>query len=312
MSNNKHVAILLSTYNGQSYIKEQLDSLFSQTYQNFTIYIRDDASTDNTVALITEYRSQLSPSLQTKLTILDNSSMENWGYMKSFWYLLSVCPDTDYYAFCDQDDVWLPNKLERAVDSLNNQDSSIPLLYSSRFDYYSGDLQFQEHGLLYPYSISFEKVAFYTPAFGFTIMINRTLRDVALSCKSLIGIPHDGWCQKIATSMGRFIYDPEITAKYRRHSSSVTIAGFSKLTLVRKWLQNDIFGKGLSENYWLLKRFHEEYANLLDSSILRFINLFQEQPFKLSIWLKRLFYPKRLRPSLGGELALRICFIFYK
>lgn len=312
MSNSKHIAILLSTYNGQPFIKEQLDSIFQQSYQNFTIYVRDDASSDATVNILNEYKSQLSQLQQDKLIIIENPNKVNWGYMKSFWYLLSTCPRTDYYAFCDQDDIWLPNKLERGILSLEQDNADIPLLYSSRFDYYSGNLEFQEHGLLYPYHISFDKVAFYTPAFGFTIIINGKLREVALSANDLTDIPHDGWCQKIATAMGHFIYDTEITAKYRRHSSSVTIAGFSKFKLITKWIQNDILGKGLSENYWVLKRFKDEYNTSLSGEVLQFVNLFCQQPFSFKTWFSRLFYPKRLRPTLGGELALRICFLIYK
>ena len=133
MSKLPLVNVLLSTYNGARYIQQQLDSLFAQTYANMTIYIRDDGSTDNTLSLIIPYLSRK----EKQIILLDNREKLNIGYMKSFWLLLKESGDADYYAFCDQDDVWLPDKIEAGVRALSKKDPSIPLLFSSSFDYYA-------------------------------------------------------------------------------------------------------------------------------------------------------------------------------
>lgn len=305
------VMILMSTYNGALYIEEQLDSIFKQTYQNFEVLIRDDASKDNTVEIIERYKSRLEPAQAQKISIISCNN-KNMGYMRSFWYLLKVSPEADAYAFCDQDDVWEPTKIERGVQHLQKEKQDMPLLYTSRFAYYSGDMIFQEEGIKYPYNITFDKVAFYTPAFGFTIMINDKLRKKALSTRDLTDIPHDAWCLKIATAFGKIIYDEVITARYRRHETTVTHATASKMKMVKEWIAKDIVKGNQRERYWFLTRFMEEFGSELSNQEKEFIQLFGEQKNTLLLGIKRVCYKHRLRPTLGGEAALRICFLLGK
>lgn len=304
MSSDPKVNILLSTYNGEKYLAGQLDSLLAQTYKNIVIYVRDDGSKDHTMSILRSYCQKSS-----RIILLNSSEGRNLGYMESFWTLLRESAPADYYAFCDQDDYWFPEKIERGVKALEKEDSALPLLYSSSFVYCDEAMNFSGNPSRISTPVLFKDVLFYTPAFGFTILINRTLRNTALSASSLKDIPHDGWCQKIAASMGKFIYDSEQTAKYRRHSSTVTYANSNKLHLVSKWLKNDVFGAGLSEYHFILKRFHEEYAKNLGDTSCACLNLFKEQPVTPPLYFKRLLFPKRLRPSLGGEIALRLCFL---
>ena len=105
------VNILLPTYNGEKYLSQQLDSLLLQTYPNISITIRDDGSSDRTLSIISEYQS----AYPDRIIIIDNPTMTNLGYMQNFWTLLKSSNDSQYYAFCDQDDVWNSNKIELAV-----------------------------------------------------------------------------------------------------------------------------------------------------------------------------------------------------
>lgn len=309
MASNPKVNILLSTYNGEKYLSEQLDSLLAQTYPNITICIRDDGSKDNTFSILKNYEQKSLLSSGPKIILLNSYSGQNLGYMQSFWTLLADCPPADYYAFCDQDDFWLPTKIEAGVHALENEKANLPLLYSSSFTYCDENMTFTGNPATIKEPIRFKDVMFYTPAFGFTIMINEVLRSIALSASSLKNIPHDGWCQKIAASMGKFIYDPSQTAKYRRHASTVTYANSNKLQLIVKWIKNDILGIGLKEYHFILKRFYEEYSSSLNQPVSHDLALFMEQPVRISLYFKRLFFPRRLRPSLSGELALRLCFL---
>lgn len=303
------VNVLLSTYNGEKYLSSQLDSLLAQSYKNIYIYIRDDGSTDATLSIINSYIAKYHQSNNPQIILLDNPQKENLGYMKSFWTLLEKSAPADYYAFCDQDDFWLPDKVKLGIQALEKEDPNRPLLYSSSFTYCDEKMNIMGNPIPMSTPVSFEKTLFYTPAFGFTIIINETLRKIALSSSSLENIPHDGWCQKIAASMGKFIYDPISSAKYRRHSSTVTYANASRLQLFTKWIKNDILGIGLSEYHFVIKRFYDEYHPFFDQSIADCFNTFKEQSITLPLYLKRLFYPKRLRPSLSGEIALRLCFL---
>lgn len=303
------VNILLSTYNGEKYLPAQLESLLAQTWKPVTIYIRDDGSTDGTLSVLKTYAERSVSSGGHRIILLDNPNHQNLGYMQSFWTLLCKSEPADYYAFCDQDDYWLPNKIESGVLALSKESASLPLLYSSSFTYCDDFMRFTGNPTPVRMPVTLKDVLYYTPAFGFTILINRTLRDLALSASSLDNIPHDGWCQKIAASMGKFVYDSTQTAKYRRHDSTVTYADSDRLKLIGKWLKNDILGIGLREYRFVLQRFYEEYHARLGTEDLELLELFMKQPGSPSAYGKRLFYPKRLRPTLGGELALRLCFL---
>jgi len=303
MKKNPKVNILLSTYNGEKYLTAQIESLLVQTYNNITIYVRDDGSKDNTCAVLEDYAKK------GLIILIENAKKVNLGYKESFWTLLRESAQADYYAFCDQDDIWYPNKVELGVTALEQESDSLPLLYFSSFIYCDEQLRFVGKPTDMPASVTFKDVLFYSPAFGFTVLINHELRNIALSASSLKNIPHDVWCQKIAASMGKIIYDSTQTARYRRHPHTVTYMTANKLNMTLQWLKNDILGKGLSEYYYILRRFYEEYASQLKGSDRRYLSILMERPTTLILYLKRLFLPVRFRPSLGGELALRLCFL---
>ncbi len=105
----KKVIILLSTYNGEKYLEEQLESLIAQEGVTTEILVRDDGSTDSTTAILDEWQQR---------GLLKWYSTTNVGCCKSFINLLETAADDAYYAFCDQDDVWLPNKLKLSMDKM--------------------------------------------------------------------------------------------------------------------------------------------------------------------------------------------------
>lgn len=117
-----NVLVLLSVYNGKQYIKPLLESVLNQKNVNLDILVRDDGSNDNTIDIIKGYNE---PCIHV---VRGN----NLGYAKSFWSLLQNAGEYDYYAFCDQDDIWQEEKLYNAIKMLEKEDISIPLLYTSR------------------------------------------------------------------------------------------------------------------------------------------------------------------------------------
>src|ERR1700719_2334213 len=116
------VCVLLSTYNGEAFLEAQLESLRAQTGVEVRLHARDDGSTDGTVALLRRHAG-------TWPSLVGLQSAENLGPAKSFLELLRTAPDADFYAFCDQDDVWLPGKLARAAEALAGDTG--PALYCS-------------------------------------------------------------------------------------------------------------------------------------------------------------------------------------
>ena len=118
------VIVLLSIYNGEKFLNKQLESLFKQkTSCNITIYYRDDGSTDKSMDIIESWKKYLS------IIECPSSRKQNLGPALSFWELMNTAPDADFYTFCDQDDIWYENKIEKAVRSICDKKDAV--LYCS-------------------------------------------------------------------------------------------------------------------------------------------------------------------------------------
>ena len=117
--NAQQIAILLATYNGGKYIREQLESLFQQYCDQFHLYVRDDGSSDDTMKIVEEFRQKY----PDRITILEDSQKHR-GAAKSFMYLLENV-DSEYYMFCDQDDIWLPEKIEKTFARMKEVEKAI-------------------------------------------------------------------------------------------------------------------------------------------------------------------------------------------
>ena len=122
MERHPKVNIIVSTYNGSKYIREQLKSLFDQSYPNIDIYVRDDGSDDGTLDILKEYEAS------GTVTLIRG---ENLGFCGSFMELLRLTDKGDFWSFCDQDDIWYPDKVALAVKWLERQKQEEPLLYYS-------------------------------------------------------------------------------------------------------------------------------------------------------------------------------------
>lgn len=303
------VYILLSTYNGEKYLVEQLDSIFDQTYTNFILFVRDDGSTDHTVDILINYKEKRKDILD-RLVILNNDQCLNVGWKKSFWKLLVECGDADYYAFSDQDDIWLPNKLKYAVEKLEKEKKNIPVMYFSQYNYCDESLNVLHPAVVPRLPIKFKDVMFYTPAAGFSIVINDKVREIALKTKDYTNLAHDGWVQKIAAAMGEIVYDERSTALYRRHATVVTSNNVNYFSTIIFWIRNEIFGSSMNEVFnFPLQRFWSEYKENISEEDRKLLNIFRGKPSTVGQWAKRVVYPVRFRPSLGGEIALRICLL---
>ena len=162
--------VLMSTYNGERYLRKQLDSLLNQTLRPDEILIRDDGSKDDTMAILEEYAS-LYPFIRYY-------NGENKGPARSFWELICRCDKADYYALCDQDDVWFPEKLAVAVKNLEKEKSEIPLLYCSRYTLTDKDLVALNSDVSSLYGFTdFPHALLYHTAPGCTFVYNQAARE---------------------------------------------------------------------------------------------------------------------------------------
>ena len=207
--------ILLSSYNGEQYIQKQIESIMNQSYQNFTLLIRDDGSSDSTRKIINKL------SKNNKKII--SSYGENIGVVKSFLELLKIAPsDNNYvYLFCDQDDIWLPKKLQMTTNHFNNSKNPSKTLYCSRLKYVDKNLN--NLGLSQsPKHIGFNNAVVENIATGCTMAFGHFIRERLLAADPDKMIMHDWWAYLIACTFGEVIYDSTPTVLYRQHSNTVT------------------------------------------------------------------------------------------
>ena len=207
--------VLLSSYNGERYIREQLDSLLRQTLLPDQILIRDDGSKDDTQAILEEYASN-NP-------IINYYSGKNIGVARSFWDLICNCEEADYYALCDQDDVWFEDKLETAVKTLEKEGRDIPLLYCSKYTLTDKDLNPINSNVSDLYNFSdFSHALLYHTAPGCTFVFNNEARKkiVRYDVNKEYCLIHDAIIHKVVTMFGKMILDNDSHIYYRQHGDN--------------------------------------------------------------------------------------------
>ena len=215
------LAILLATYNSSHYLSDQLDSLVNQTYTDFTIYVRDDGSTDSTLQILECYRAKYG-----NIVILQDKQKARRA-MGSFIWLLENA-DADYYMFCDHDDVWLPRKVELSLSKIQQierdsrpaivctdlmvTDSEMKIICPSLWSYMK----------LHPKLLTKLNYAVSCNLFtGCTMIINRSAKEVSLPV-SPRAVMHDSWIGlKVLAAGGDvgWIESPQIL--YRQHSDNL-------------------------------------------------------------------------------------------
>lgn len=207
------VQILMSTYNGEKYIEEQINSLLNQTYQNIEILIRDDGSIDKTIEILKKYEAKF----PSKIKCIYGA---NIGVIKSFFELVNQADKKiEYFAFCDQDDFWLENKIEKAIQYINKKK---PSLYFSNKIIVNEKLEIlkEEKKLIEP---SLNNSLVENLATGCTILINKKLMDFLKNKKIEFSniIMHDWYIYILANLIGDVNFDQNAYIYYRQHSNNV-------------------------------------------------------------------------------------------
>lgn len=295
---DKKVAVLLSTYNGEKYLREQLDSIENQTYKNIQIVIRDDGSHDNTVEIINEYSK--------KYGNVKFIYGKNKGFIKSFFKLLEYS-DADYFAYADQDDIWLPEKIELAVDKLNKFDNKLPNMAFSNSDYYDENMNLIGEGEKHK-TYSYTNSLYECVTQGMTMVINDTTRRMILDNPPKKVLFHDWWTYMICASMGNIGYSDETTVKYRRLGNNVTAEGenFIKVFL---WRLKNIFGNDGLRNIRLQQReFKRLFYDKLSEQDKKITDIFVRK-YTLGGALKKTFYCHKIRRHIGNDIVIRIMFV---
>ena len=209
-----NVAVLMSTYNGEKFIREQLNSIFSQRDVNVTLFVRDDGSSDKTCAIIEEYR--------IKYPDVRFEKGSNLGVVGSFFRLMLLAGDGyDYYAFADQDDVWLDQKLIRSVLKMQSVTPDEPKMYYSRLEFVNENLRHLGYSII-PTTSGFHNALVQNQATGCTVVINTSARNCIVDRLPSWSLMHDWWCYLVVSAFGTVVYDDESFIRYRKHGNNVT------------------------------------------------------------------------------------------
>ena len=256
----RKVLVLMSTYNGEKFLDEQICSIVAQKGVEVSILVRDDGSTDSTTAILDKWQAN---------GVLSWYSGKNLRSALSFMHLLCNAPAADYYAFCDQDDYWLPEKLASAVEKLEGHETE-KALYMSSLTLTDASLnvygEMKINHLLTP-----GEAVVTNPATGCTMVFNKQLKDFVAQRNPATLLMHDDWVYKACLFMGGFVYaDPRSFIYYRQHGNNVVGAkdGLWRRIKRRAGL---LFARNDGERYKNICEFYRLYKDVLpreNSSLL--------------------------------------------
>ena len=206
------VAVLLSTYNGGRYLGELLDSVLAQKDVDVHVFVRDDGSTDETAEVLRKYRASID----------DVVFGRNVGPAQSFLELVRGHGGFDYYAYCDQDDVWYENKLKFAVHRLEENGSDEPALFMSTYDVVDDNLsQGFTYDMEFEKPLTLQETIVYRSPSGCTMVFNQCLRDLVAASNPGFVRMHDFWTLLVAEAFhANLVVDQIPLLMYRQHGDN--------------------------------------------------------------------------------------------
>ena len=296
MDNKPKIQVLLSSYNGEQYIRKQIDSILQQSNVDVHCLVRDDGSKDNTNTILEEYAS---------LHKLEHISGENVGFAKSFYTLVADSGDYDYFAFSDQDDVWISDKIETAITAIHEH-ANIPQMYFSNCDLVDGDL----HHIGYMYEDikmsdrKFDRLIDNRAA-GCTIVFNKAARDYFLKGRIEKIQFHDFWVFVLCSYFGNVVYDPQCKVLYRQHQNNEV---GNHLSFMKIWKQRikQLKKKGFHVREYIAQELLRNFAELLTEDEKNELQLIAEYRQSLRKRLRLLFSGKIHMNSFKKKFWFRI------
>ncbi len=255
------VQVLMSSYNGEKYIEEQIKSILNQQNVEVSLLIRDDGSNDSTQKILSKIMDKRIKCIYEK----------NIGVKKSFLKLIKMAdPDVDYYAFSDQDDIWLNDKLISAIKILSKENQAIPLIYGSPVSIYSNGKVIGEQFICSKLNLGNLLVKNYYP--GCTMVFNKRLVNLinAVDFNILSPTPlHDHWLNLVCTACGgKILIDKNPHILYRQHDSNVV----GDRTFMQKVKGNGLLGHSDNIRFKICKELNIYYRNLFSHDSLHNID----------------------------------------
>lgn len=298
---NNLILVLLSSYNGEKYIEDQIISIMNQN-QFVDLLIRDDGSKDNTVAII----KKLQKKYHDRIKLIEGT---NIGYIKSFFELIKIAQGYKYYSLSDQDDVWLPRKLDTAIEWLEKENQNIPLLYASS--------SYLVHDNLVPYGTTQKMITHLT--FYNTIiqnflpghnqvmnqmLLNELKKDIDYS-KIYV---HDSWITNVAIIKGKVLFNNESFVYYRQHQSNEVGFGKGKIGWFKERIKR-IKNKDNLKYAIQINEFYKTYKSYLNKDYLTELEFFIESNKTLLDRFKFICTTKLYRQSKMQTMLFKILYL---
>jgi len=278
------VTILLATYNAQRFIEEQLNSILDQSFSDWNLIIYDDGSNDETLSIINTYVNRY----PDKIKLIGNNNRYG-SALGSFSFLLTVS-NSQYTMFCDQDDIWQVDKIEKTLKKMKELEGkfgNVSLLVHSDLEVVDVDLQTIDRSFwnleqIDPSINQINRLLMQNTITGCTVMINKNLAQLATPIPDEARM-HDRWLGLVASKFGKIDYVDEALIKYRQHAQNSIGANGSGID----YIINKIFtSMNLMPHQEQAKAFLEIYRESLDGETIEMLEEFTSLESK-SFWQKR-------------------------
>lgn len=308
VQSSKKVAILLCTMQGELYLRQQLDSIGQQSYSNWEIFVSDDGSKDQTLAILEEYQLRWG---KARLSI---RSGPRKGFASNFLSL--VCDpgiEADYYAYADQDDIWQTDKLHRAVECLEQIPANIARLYCGRTYLIDGEDRQIGYAPLFCKPPSFSNALVQNIGGGNTMVFNSKARELLRHASAGVTISaHDWWTYLVISGCGGLVhYDPEPSVQYRQHNRNLHGSNVG-LTMSLRRIYMLLQGQFKEWNTLNIQAL-QGLGSKLTPSNQDILNNFQSiRSASLLVRIKGFYRSRIYRQTLLGNVGLVVAAIFKK
>jgi len=303
MKRNTSIVILLATYNGEEFLAQQINSILNQTNTNWKLLIHDDNSTDNTTHIIKQYQKKY----PDKIHFFDDTASFN-SASANFNFLLKKAY-SEYIMFCDQDDIWLPRKIELTFEKIKEMEKKYedsPLLVHTDLKIVDSELNpvansYWKYQNINPHKDAFTQLLVQNTITGCTVMINKNAAELASPVPNNI-IMHDWWIGLVVRKFGHISQIDESTILYRQHKNNDTGAKkYSKYFIFKSAVS--ILKKDCTKYKIQAEIFLNRYKNILDKDTIRMLNDFTGSKGRVVNLLKH----KIIKQGIIRNIGFFIC-----
>lgn len=303
------VAILMCTYNGASYLEQQLLSFSTQTHKNWLLFASDDNSTDTTKEILASYQQQWS---MRQFEILNGPAK---GFVENFMSVTRAAEGrAAYYAWSDQDDIWNADKLERALQWLKSIPADTPALYCGRTQLVDENNQDLGLSMLFRKPPSFANALMQNIGGGNTMVFNQAACQLLLQTSEKTPlVSHDWWAYIIVSGAGgRVFYDRTPCLRYRQHSGNLVGANNNSMSARFVRVRELIKGRFKQWNEINIAALERHHAHLTASNLQVLRQFARSRQKTLPVRLVLLKRSGVYRQTLMGNLGLVLAAVFNK